>query len=278
MGVRGWTAMLATGGWVLVSVGGCATLDDYRRVQAQNRFLAAEKEAMGQELADVRAANDALRTRNDGLTQELETKSELVANFRSENEVLDEMRRMALSQLERMAGQQSLGDITIAGAKLPEPLDNALKRFANEHPSEVVYDAQRGTVKWQADLLFALGSDVVRESSMEALRGFAGVIKSPAADAFELIVVGHTDNHPIVKPNTKAMHPTNWHLSAHRAISVGNVLQKFGYAAERVGVMGYGEFRPIADNGDESGASQNRRVEIYLVPRGTLAKANVRTG
>lgn len=278
MGVRGWTATTLLGGWILISMSGCASLDDYRRVQAQNRSLAAEKEAMGQDLFDARTANDSLRMRNDALGQELSTKDELVANYRSENEVLDDMRKMALSQLESIAGKQALGDITISGPKLPEQLDSALKRFANEHPSAVSYDSQRGTIKWQSDLLFALGSDVVKASSMEALRSFSDIIKSSAADAFEVIVIGHTDSRPIVKDSTRRKHPTNWHLSAHRAISVGNILQKFGYSAERVGVMGYGEFRPVADNSAEDSARQNRRVEIYLVPRGTLAQTSPRQG
>jgi chemotaxis protein MotB len=169
-----------------------------------------------------------------------------------------------------MAGSQTLGDIALAGPRLPQPLDNALKRFADEHPTAVVYDALRGTVKWKSDLLFALGSDVVKESSLEAMRGFAEVIKSPIASDFEVIVVGHTDSHPIVKTQTKARHPSNWHLSAHRAISVASVLRNHGYPAERIGVMGYGEYRPIADNTTETGSSQNRRVEIYLVPKGVL--------
>ena len=278
MGVRGRTVTTVLGGWLFIVMSGCASLDDYRRVQAQNRSLAAEKEAMGQDLFDARTANDALRVRNDALGNELSTKNELVANYRSENEVLDDMRKMALSQLESIAGKQALGNITISGPKLPEQLDSALKRFADEHPSAVSYDSRRGTIKWQSDLLFPLGSDVVKQSSMEALRGFSDVIKSAAADAFEVIVVGHTDNRPIVKDSTRSKHPTNWHLSAHRAISVGGILQKFGYSAERVGVTGYGEFRPVADNGNEDGARQNRRVEIYLVPRGTLARTSPQQG
>ena len=76
---------------------------------------------------------------------------------------------------------------------------------------------------------------------MDALRGFSDIIKSPAAAGFEVIVVGHTDNKPISRPQTKQNHPTNWHLSAHRSIAVANVLLRNGYQPERVGVMGCGE-------------------------------------
>lgn len=274
MGVRGWKVS-TVGGMVLATlVGGCVSLDDHDRVKAQNRNLAAQKESLGQELFDCRTANDSLRSRTAALERELETKNELLANLRGENEILDDMRKMALTELEKAAGRTTLGDITIAGPKLPERLDSAIKQFASQHPSMVDYDPARGFIKWKADLLFPLGSDVVKESSMEALQAFSDVIKSPVAAEFETLVVGHTDNRPIVRPQTKQEHETNWHLSAHRAISVAEILTRFGYSPSRIGVMGYGEYRPIASNATEQGAAQNRRVEIYLVPRGSIVQAS----
>jgi chemotaxis protein MotB len=243
-------------------------------LKAAHRSLQAEREALAQELFDARSVNDSIRTRVASLERELEAKNELLGNLREENELLDEMRKTAQAALEQMGGRQTLRDIAISGPALPQPLDSALKRFADEHPTVVVYDPARGTVKWKSDLLFALGSDVVKQSSMEAMRGFTEIINSPIAAGFEMLVVGHTDNRPIVKPATKAKHPTNWHLSAHRAIAVSAVLRTNGYPPERIGVMGYGEHRPVADNATEVGSAQNRRVEIYLVPMGTIASAS----
>ena len=186
MCVGGWMTGLVLGAWVLVSVGGCASLQDYRRVKAQNRSLAAEREALAQELFDARNANDSLRQSVGGFERELETKGELLANLRGENEILDDMRKMALREIEQLADRERLGEINIVGSKLPEPLDTALKHFADQHPTMVEYDSGRGTVKWKADLLFALGSDVVKESSMESLGGFSEVLNSPAAADFEV--------------------------------------------------------------------------------------------
>ena len=264
-------------GWALSGVAvamlqGCVSLDAHRRLQAQHRTVLAEKEHMGQELFDSRSVNDSLRARISSLEREMGVKDELVGNLRGENELLDEMRRLTQTELEDAANRQTLGPITIATPKLPKMLDSALKTFSSEHPTQVTYDAARGTVKWNADLLFAAGSDVVRDSSKESLRGFTEIIRSPAAAAFEAVVVGHTDNQPIVR--SKANHPTNWHLAAHRAIAVAGVLLEYGYLPDRTGVMGYGEHRPIADNGNEQGRSQNRRVEVYLVPNGTLVGAS----
>ncbi len=270
----GWMVGLV-GGVCVTALGGCVSLDDHLRLKAANRTLTAEKESIGQELFDERHVNDVLRTKVDSLERELGSKGELLANLRGENDLLNEMRLNAKGALEDMAGRQKFGDITIP--ILPAPLDTALKRFADEHPSEVVYDPSRGTVKWKGDLLFPLGSDVVKDSSLESLRSFAEVLKSAAAADFEVIIVGHTDTRPIQRPGTKEKHATNWHLSAHRSIAVGAVLQKHGYRPERIGVMGCSEYRPVADNASESGQSNNRRVEIYLVPTGSIVQASVPT-
>ena len=66
---------------------------------------------------------------------------------------------------------------------------------------------------------------------------------------------------------TKAKHPTNWHLSAHRAISVQKILAGAGVAESRTAVVGMGEFRPIEPNkANKGGNPRNRRVEMYIVP------------
>lgn len=246
---------------------GCVGLDDHTRLKAANRNLTAEKESVGQELFDERHVNDTLRTKLTSCESELQTKNELVSNLRRENELLDEWRRDAKGTLEGLANK-SFGNIIVPA--LPGPLDTAVKRFADEHPSEVEYDPARGLVKWKGDLIFPLGSDEVRASSSESLRGFAEVLKSAAAADFEVIIVGHTDNRPVQRAETKAKHPTNWHLSTHRAIAVGNVLQKHGCRPDRIGCMGCSEYRPSASNASEAGQSQNRRVELYIVPAGSI--------
>lgn len=267
----GWTTVAAV--FAVGMLGGCVSLDEHNRLKQAHRLLTADRDQVAQELADERKNNDLLRTRLQSYEREGMTKDELLANLRGENELLDKMRKMTQSELEAALGR--IGNITIEGVKLPAPLDSALKRFAEEHPSEVEYDAQRGFVKWKADLVFPLGSDVVKESSLAGLRGFVDILKSPAAADFETLVVGHTDTTPIQRADTRAKHPTNWHLSAHRSIAVSNVLQQYGYPPQRISVMGCGEYRPIADNSGETGKSRNRRVEIYLIPSGSIVQGAV---
>ncbi len=266
--------LLVLAGVALIGAVGCVSTNAHRGLKAAHRTLQAEKEALSQSLFDTRTQNEALQTRLESVQRENQTKSELISNLQRENELLDEMRKTARGELEAMASHQALTDISISGPRLPASLHDALQQFASEHPTSVEYDAARGTVKWKADLLFALGSDVVKETSKDPIRRFSEIIRSPAAADFEVIVAGHTDNKPIARATTKTKHPTNWHLSAHRAIAVARILQSNGYAPERIATMGFGEYRPIADNATPAGTSQNRRVEIYIAPKGTIARVS----
>ena len=133
----------------------------------------------------------------------------------------------------------------------------------------VSFDANRGIVKFKSDLLFEKGSDEVAPSAAEAVKALCRILNTDQAKEFDIIIAGHTDDLPILKPETKAKHRHNWYLSAHRAISVLDVMTANGIVSERVSVRGFGEFRPIVPNEPgKKGNPQNRRVEIYIVPKG----------
>ncbi len=257
---------------------GCVSLDEHRRLQSANMALRGQNQALESDLFDQRALNDSLRTQSNAMQSQLDAKNALVANLQRENDQLSETARTVQATLEEMAGKYQPGDIAIVGPKLPQELDSALKSFASAHGNAVAYDPITGTVKWKGDLLFALGSDVVVESAMAALSDFVQILNSPAASGFEAFVVGHTDTIPISHEATRLKHPTNWHLSTHRAISVGNALARNGYDWSRICVAGCGEQRPVASNETEQGRSLNRRVEIYLLPRGSIVAAGVQMG
>lgn len=71
-------------------------------------------------------------------------------------------------------------------------------------------------------------------------------------------VLGHTDS--------TGSDAYNDALSQRRAQSVADYLSTRGVARARMGIRGFGETQPIASNDDEAGRSQNRRVEIKVVP------------
>ena len=97
------------------------------------------------------------------------------------------------------------------------------------------------------------------------------ILNMEAANGFDVLIVGHTDDLPILRPGTLAKHPTNWHLSAHRAISVQKVFADAKLPSARLAVMGFGEHRPLEPNKpNQKGNPVNRRVEIYIIPSGQI--------
>lgn len=270
---RGIVMLLLAG--AIGQIAGCVSLDSYRKLQMDNNKLVGEKGHLEQELFDARNNNQGLLTRITSCEDQLSSKEALIANLQGENDRLGGAVTRADELLQNMAKRNMPNDPIVIERVLPAELDTAIKQFAEQYPNDVFYDPQRGVVKWKSDLLFALGSDVVKQDATKSLDGFAQIMKSSAAAGFEVLVVGHTDNTRIGKPQTMEQHPTNWHLSTHRAIAVGRVLQNDGVMPEKIGVMGFGEYRPIASNASETGKSQNRRVEIYVVPQGSIGGAAV---
>ena len=158
--------------------------------------------------------------------------------------------------------------LLFGGMMLPVELSTLLEDFANS-VEMVSYDSNRGVVKFQNDLLFETGSDTVASNAIAAVKSLSELLNSAQALQFDIIIAGHTDDERIGKPETRAKHPTNWHLSAHRAISVLNLMAQNKVASERLSVRGFGEFRPAAPNKPNmKGNPQNRRVEIFIVSKG----------
>jgi len=155
------------------------------------------------------------------------------------------------------------------GVLLPPELSSQLEDFAAN--SEMVsFDADNGMVKFKSDLLFEKGSDKVAVAAVNAIETLCKIINSAQAAQFDIVIGGHTDDAPIQKASTKQKHPTNWHLSAHRAIAVGKVMENNGVGPKRISVRGFGEYRPIEPNkAGKKGNPRNRRVEIYIVPTGS---------
>jgi chemotaxis protein MotB len=153
---------------------------------------------------------------------------------------------------------------------LPPELASELEKFAAANGDMITFDEASGVVKFKSDLLFEKGSDVVATEATEPIKKLCEIINSKAAEGFDIIIAGHTDDMPIRKTATMSQHPTNWHLSAHRAIAVEKLMETNGVKPTRVSVRGFGEYRPLeANEAGKKGNPKNRRVEIYLVPAGT---------
>lgn len=109
-----------------------------------------------------------------------------------------------------------------------------------------------------APLLFTSGSADFNLDVYPILDNLIEIIRQ---NNLEVQIEGHTDNVPI----HSARYPSNWELSAMRAVNILRYLQNFGsISPNRLIAVGFGEHQPVADNKTEEGRRMNRRIEIYF--------------
>ena len=128
------------------------------------------------------------------------------------------------------------------------------------------------SLRWnQHRLIFVLGERVtfptgqakLLESFQATLQKIASLIASKKG--YRVVISGHTDNTPI----KTAQFPSNWELSAARAISVAKSLTENGVDPARVSIQGNAEYRPLYKNATPANKRANRRVEITLIKEKT---------
>lgn len=112
-------------------------------------------------------------------------------------------------------------------------------------------------------ILFDSGEATLKPEGEEMLRKIATVLaRFPNR---QVHVIGHTDNVPI-RASARHRYPSNWELSTARATAAVRFLtEQGGVDPRRIGAVGYGEFRPIADNSTPEGRAQNRRIAIVVL-------------
>ncbi len=78
-------------------------------------------------------------------------------------------------------------------------------------------------------------------------------------------IEGHTDNMPVSEISN---FPSNWELSATRAINVLHYLADYGVKEDSFAVAGYADTRPKFSNDTAEGRAYNRRVDIIILDEG----------
>ncbi len=249
--------MLVTG--MVLAASGCVSQAQLNDLKAQNRI---QQERIAQLESQLSDCNQTLDQKNKELQAlvgkggaDIQAKNAYIAALEADLE----QKKALLARLQEQLLQ--------GGAPLPMEMNVLLKDFANKNPELVSFDEASGSLKFKSDLLFNPGSDNVSDSAIGALKSLAGIMNNPEAKQFDMAIVGHTDDLRISRAETKSKHPTNWHLSVHRAISVLNIMAGSQVSEERMCAKGYGEFRPAEPNkGNKGGNPANRRVEIFIIP------------
>jgi len=114
-------------------------------------------------------------------------------------------------------------------------------------------------VRFPEKVLFASGSAELGADGKKAISALAQVL---GRFSHNIRIEGYTDNMPI----TNELYPSNWELSAARAIAVmKEMVNTHQLPAKRFMVAGWGENHPISDNATPEHRALNRRVEVLIL-------------
>lgn len=199
-----------------------------------DRVLKAKSDSLSKMISD-------LREKNAGLDKENESLKESIVNLKkAKEEEVKTVSKTYESLMQEMKGEIAQGQITITELKGKLTLDVVDK------------------------ILFASGEAEVKPEGLAVLKRVVEILKDVQDKAIR--IEGHTDNVKIGGALAKK-YPSNWELSAARALNVARYLQKQGIDPALLAAVAYGEYKPIADNGTPEGRAKNRRIAIILQPK-----------
>lgn len=144
-------------------------------------------------------------------------------------------------------------------------IENSLKEQIED--KEIKLEEIEGKLKVTLvdKILFDTGKVKIAKRGKEVLLELSDTLRENKDQ--NIVVEGHTDDVPIGLGLIEK-YPTNWELSATRAVGVVRFLQEKGWLEpERLSAVGYSYYKPVASNDTAEGRRQNRRIEIILVPK-----------
>ena len=198
------------------------------------QVLKAKSDTLSQNISDLRQKVAALEGENRKL------KDDIAALQKVKEEKVKEVSNTYEQLLQNMKSEIAKGQVTISELK------------------------GKLTVNMEAAILFDSGKAEVKEDGLEILLKMVDTLKGVKDKAIR--IEGHTDNVQI-RGQLASRYPTNWELSAARAINVTKYLQQQGLDAAILSAAAFGEYKPVAGNETEEGRAKNRRIEITLVAK-----------
>lgn len=257
-------------------------------------ILAAREDNLTRKIAEQRQELGDQQTKYDGRLAEQSRQlaagaakiTDLEESIRQKDARIDNHEKK-IAQLEKRLAEQ---ERQLAVAKTTNDLLNEdLQLLRQEKESEVremsnTYQALLGQMKNEIDngqitiselkgkltvnmidaILFDSGKAEVKPEGLLVLQRVIDILKEVSGKTIR--IEGHTDNVPIIG-GLAQKYPTNWELSAARAVNVARFLQARGIDPLTLNAVAYGEYKPVAENTNETGRARNRRIEIILVNR-----------
>ncbi len=224
-------------GFVQASLAEEQKLSDAARAEAE--LLRLEIAALNQQLAALREALEASEALDREQEAQIENLSQrLNAALARKAQELAQVRSDFFARVREVLGDRN--DVRVVG-----------DRFVFE--TDVVFNSAEADVTTAGEDQLAQIAAVIQEVSENIPNDVDWIIR----------VDGHTD----VRDINTAEFPSNWHLSAERAISVVNFFEKAGIPSDRLVAAGFGEYHPIVDERSEEAYARNRRIELKFDAR-----------
>jgi chemotaxis protein MotB len=143
--------------------------------------------------------------------------------------------------------------------ELKARLDAKLKEENMLDHVETYIDKRGLVISMHNAIIFDSGKAEIKREFENAMLEIAEIINSTNN---YIRIEGHTDNIPM----NSDIYPSNWELSSARAISVVRLfVDKTKASPDKILAVGYGEYRPVSDNGTEVGRAKNRRIDIIIL-------------
>lgn len=269
-----------------IALSGCVTSGTYKQKQA-------EAENLEKSLQEQRGQYNVLLGENDQLKNEVKRLDGEVATLTGERSALtadkkglEESLRSTSDAKNQKIGELSrkLGDVEGENRRLKDDIAGLQKQKEEVQQTSKTYgdllEQMKGeiakgqvtiselkgklTVNMVDSVLFDSGKAEVKPEGLVVLQKVVDILKTVKDKAVR--IEGHTDNVQIVGQLAKR-YPTNWELSAARALNVTRYLQQQGLDPAILAAVGYGEYKPVAPNDTDEGRAKNRRIEIVLVAK-----------
>jgi chemotaxis protein MotB len=231
----------------------------HTKLLADNSVLKAEYEKLKGEAAALTAdkmqLEEVLQAKSDTLSKNISELRQKVAGLESENGKL----REDIAVLQKVK-EEKVREVSSTYEKLLSNMKNEIAL------GQVIISELKGklTVNMEAAILFDSGKADIKPEGLEILSKMVETLKGVTDKAIR--IEGHTDNVQIIGALTRIF-PTNWELSAARAINVTRYLQQQGIDPLNLSAAAFAEHKPVADNSTKEGKAKNRRIEITLVAK-----------
>lgn len=258
-------------GWLAV---GCVTQGKYDELTDQYRKTASVLQQEQNAHAATQAALDAEKARVASLEAELQRMGAELG------QISQELEQSGTEKARLTATRDQLQRAVNEYRARAEQLERIKRRFESLRDKlnkltqiglKVEVRHNRMVIRLPGDVLFASGSDELKEAGTKVLGEVATVIRTdPQLSKRYYQIAGHTDD----KPLAGGVFRDNWGLSLMRARGV--LLYLIAPETDKKGggglnpmllhAAGYGETDPAVPNEDDAKRTANRRVELVLLP------------